>query len=290
MIKINSTVQDVLDLPLFKGFGRLLFPVNRNIDKKITLKELSTSNVYLWYSYIDANKTVEIINKLYEDVKHHQVFYHIYSQEEMLKDSSKRDTGLFFFKGKTGNPFTICNAGGGFVYVGAMHDSFPHALELSKKGYNAFALIYRVDHALDDLAKAISFIYNNAQKLGVDKNHYSLWGGSAGARMAAMLGNKQILSSYLGRNIPQADAVIMQYTGYDCVSAYDAPTYVCVGTSDYIADYRVMKNRLNSLNKLNIPTEYHCYKGLPHGFGLGTNTIADGWIDDAVSFIENQMK
>ncbi len=24
-----------------------------------------------------------------------------------------------------------------------MQDSFPHALELSKKGYNAFALIYR---------------------------------------------------------------------------------------------------------------------------------------------------
>ena len=38
----------------------------------------------------------------------------------------------------------IANAGGGFVYVGAMHDSFPAALELTKKGYNAFALIYRV--------------------------------------------------------------------------------------------------------------------------------------------------
>ena len=36
--------------------------------------------------------------------------------------------------------FAICNAGGGFAYVGAMHDSFPHALEISKKRYNAFAV------------------------------------------------------------------------------------------------------------------------------------------------------
>ena len=50
---------------------------------------------------------------------------------------------MFFFKGTPGARFAVCNAGGGFAYVGAMQDSFPHALELSKKGYNAFALIYR---------------------------------------------------------------------------------------------------------------------------------------------------
>ena len=38
--------------------------------------------------------------------------------------------------------------------MGAMHDSFPHALELSKLGYNAFALIYRPGDAYEDLARA----------------------------------------------------------------------------------------------------------------------------------------
>ena len=53
-----------------------------------------------------------------------------------------------------------CRAGGAFAYVGAMQDSFPHALELSKKGYNAFALIYRpgVQTACEDLARVIRFI------------------------------------------------------------------------------------------------------------------------------------
>ena len=31
-------------------------------------------------------------------------------------------------------------------------------------------------------------------------------------------------------------------------------------------------------------------RGLPHGFGLGTGTVAEGWIDDAVKFWEKQMK
>ena len=278
----------VLELPAFKTWGRLLFPINRPIALNMTIKELSSSKIYLWYNYIDVNKTIEIINTLNHDAQNHSIFYNIYSKEELLNDASKRDVGLFFFKGSKDAPFAICNAGGGFVYVGAMHDSFPHALELSKRGYNAFALIYRVEHPYEDLAKAISFIYNNANMLKIDKRHYSLWGGSAGARMAAVLGNKKFLSSYSEIAVPSAEAVIMQYTGYDYVSNEDAPTYACIGTNDYIADHILMKKRLEHLNKLNIPTEFHCYKGLSHGFGLGTGTIAEGWIDDAIYFWQRQ--
>ena len=74
-----------------------------------------------------------------------------------------------------------CNAGGGFAYVGAMQDSFPHALELSKRGYNAFALIYRpgAQTACEDLARALQFIFTHAEQLKVDTDGYSLWGGSA---------------------------------------------------------------------------------------------------------------
>ena len=46
-----------------------------------------------------------------------------------------------------------------------MHESFPRAYELSQKGYNAFALEYRVGSerlASEDLAAAISFVFENA--------------------------------------------------------------------------------------------------------------------------------
>ena len=97
---------------------------------------------------------------------------------------------MFFFKGTPGEKFAVCNAGGAFAYVGVMQDSFPHALELSETGYNAFALIYRpgAQTACEDLARAITFIFDHAKELEVDTDCYSLWGGSAGARMAAWLG------------------------------------------------------------------------------------------------------
>ena len=120
-----------------------------------------------------------------------QIFYPIYSEEEMQADADKKDTGLFFFRGNAGAKTAIINAGGGFVYVAGIHDSFPHALELSKKGYNAFALIYRpgAQTACEDLARAIAFLHENEEKLQIDMTDYSLWGGAAGARMAAWRGS-----------------------------------------------------------------------------------------------------
>lgn len=290
IINDNTTIRELLNLSSFHDNGRLLFPVNRPITLDMTLKQLSTSHVYLWYSHIQVTTTVEVMNALNQKALKNPIFYSIYSPQEILKDPSKKDTGLFFFKGKDYAPYAICNAGGGFAYVGAMHDSFPHALELSKRGYNAFALIYRVNHPYKDLARAISFIHDHADMLRIDKKYYSLWGGSAGARMAATLGNKKALSSYVGLDIPQAKAVIMQYTGYDYVSKDDAPTYACVGTNDFIASADIMERRLRQLQSLNIPTEFHKYKGLGHGFGLGIGTIAEGWIDDAIAFWEYQMR
>ena len=80
----------------------------------------------------------------------------------------------------------------------------------------------------------------------------------------------------------------MQYTGYTTVSPYDGPTYACCGTSDGIASWRTMQSRLESLSALGIPTEFHSYNGLPHGFGLGTGTVAEGWLQDAIRFWQQQ--
>lgn len=284
----SSRISDVMSDPVFGDYGRLIFPIDDGYWSGETLEDLRL----IWYNYINPDKTVEIVNYMRGHAKNGEpIFYNIYTAAERQANRDLRNTGLFFFKGDNGAPFAICNAGGGFAYVGAMHDSFPHALELSKKGYNAFALIYRTDAPYADLARAIEFIYDNAEALGVSSQGYSLWGGSAGARMAATLGNRSYLYQLTGRtDIPQASAVIMQYTGYSSASRYDAPTYACVGTSDYIASWRTMQSRLQQLSDLGIQTEFHAYSGLPHGFGLGTGTVAEGWIDDAVKFWQKQLE
>ena len=217
-------------------------------------------------------------------------FYDIYSEKEKKADPAKRNTGLFFFKGNPGAKFAVCNAGGGFAYVGAMQDSFPHALELSKKGYHAFALIYRpgAETACEDLARAITFIFEHAEELQIDTETYSLWGGSAGGRMTAWLGSYGP-AAFGGGDLPRPGTAVIQYTGHSDYTKNDPPTYVCVGENDGLANWRTMERRLEAMKALGIDTEFHKYPGLSHGFGLGIGTAAEGWIDDAVEFWEKQM-
>ena len=283
----DTPIESVIEDPAFGDYGRLIFPVEDWYYSGDTLGNLH----FTFYSNIDPDKTVEICNYFRtQALNGEKIFYDIYTDEEKEEDPRKENTGLFFFRGKEGAPFAICNAGGAFAYVGAMHDSFPHAMEISKRGYNAFALIYRpgAETACEDLARAISFIFRNAKKLGVSTSDYSLWGGSAGARMAAWLGSYGP-AAFGGDDLPRPSAVIMQYTGHSDYTPYDPPTFACVGDRDGIASWRTMERRLEILSSYGIPTEFHHYPGLTHGFGLGTGTVAEGWIDQAIRFWEAQM-
>lgn len=284
---LDTRISDVINDPVFGDYGRLIFPVDEGYYGGETLGELHLT----WYNNIDPDKTVEIANYMRSHAGAGDViFYDIYSDEEKAADPWKNDTGLFFFKGTPGEKFAVCSAGGGFAYVGAMQDSFPHALELSKRGYNAFAVIYRpgAQTACEDLSRAISFIFDHADELEVDTDCYSLWGGSAGARMSAWVGSYGA-EGFGERALPHAGAVIMQYTGFSEYSENDPPTYACVGDSDGIANWRTMKARLDNMSALGIDTEFHVYEGLRHGFGIGTGTVAEGWVDDAVKFWERQF-
>lgn len=284
---VDTAISEVMNDLDFGDYGRLIFPVDDWYYSGDTLGELQLT----WYHNIDPDETVEIANYMKEHAASGDtIFYDIYTDEEKAADPAKEDTGLFFFKGTPGERFAVCNAGGGFAYVGAMQDSFPHALELSKQGYNAFALIYRpgVQTACEDLSCAIQFIFEHAEELEVNTDGYSLWGGSAGARMAAWVGSYGT-AAFGADDFPQPAAVIMQYTGLSEYSENHPATFVTVGESDGIADWRVMKRRLDSMSLLGIDTEFHSYPGLSHGFGLGTGTAAEGWIDKAIAFWQRQL-
>lgn len=286
----DTKIYDVINNDSFQDFGRLIFPIDRSIAEDMTLEE--SENLYIWYNYINPNKTVEIVNYMKQQVDSgNPIFYSIYTEEEMKADPEKRNTGVFYFRGEENARFAILNAGGGFMYVGAMQDSFPHALELSKNGYNAFALIYRpdADKAMEDLARAVAFIHDNQDKLKVDVSSYSVWGGSAGGRMAAWLGSYGT-DSFGEKEYPQPSAVIMQYTGLSEVTGHEPPTYACVGTSDLIANYQVMENRINEIKLNGTDAQIEVFDGLPHGFGLGEGTNAEGWINHAIEFWKRQIK
>ncbi len=281
----ETLISEVQNDPVFEEYGRMIFPVNRGYMSGTALKDLRLT----WYSNIDPAMTVRICNYLREHASAGKtVFYDIYTEAEKKEDPAKRNTGLFFFRGDPYAKTAIVNAGGGFAYVGAMHDSFPHALTLSEKGYNAFALIYRpgAETACEDLARAIAFIYEHAEDLKIDPEEYSLWGGSAGGRMAAWLGSYGT-ESFGEKEYPRPGAVIVNYTGLSEVYGNEPPTYSAVGTGDGIAYWRTMQNRIKKIRADGTAAEIEIFDGLSHGFGLVTGTNAEGWLDHAVEFWQN---
>lgn len=78
-------------------------------------------------------------------------------------------------------------------------------------------------------------------------------------------------------------------TGLSEYSKGDPVTFVTVGESDGIANWRVMKQRFDGMSALGIDTEFHSYPGLSHGFGMGSGTVAEGWIDEAITFWQRQV-
>ena len=282
----ETRIQDVIGDPAFEGFGRLVFPVDLGLEGTLTLKE--AGNRLVWYSHVNPERTVSIVNEMKARVQRgEKIFYDIYTDEEKKKDPSKEDTGLFYFRGDPGEKFAVVNAGGGFMYVAAMHDSFPHMQELAKQGYHAFALIYRpgAQTACEDLARAVAFIQEHAEEFQVHREGYSLWGGSAGARMAAWLGSYGT-AAFGEKEYPAPGAVIMQYTGLSEVYGNEPPTYACVGVNDGIASYRTMERRIRGIRANGTAGEIEVFDGLSHGFGLGEGTVAEGWINRAVAFWE----
>jgi len=285
----QDRVGDVLRHPAFQGYASLLLPWDdRSYDEELRLSEIGALLPY--HSHVEPTVVVDGLNRIIDDVSAaRQVFYAFYTEEQQRRDPTRRHTGLFFFRGKPGAPFAVVAPGGGFAYVGSLHEGFPYAVAISDAGYNAFVLKYRAglggSAATEDLAAALSFIMRSADTLGVARRGYSLWGSSAGARMAAAIGSHGV-ARFGGDDFSKPAALILAYTGHSEIAESEPPTFVVVGENDAIAPPAVMAQRVAALRAAGTPTEFRRYPHVGHGFGPGVGTSAEGWLGHALRFWE----
>jgi acetyl esterase/lipase len=292
-LDVQSTIRDILRHPSLAGFGRLILPWDdRAYDEQMPLTRIGSLLPY--HSHVDPETVASALNRLIDEAASGQtVFYRFYSEAQRQQEPARDNTGLFFFRGRPGAPFAVVCPGGGFAYVASVHEGFPIAVAASAKGYNAFVLRYRPGQggavATQDLAAAVSYVLRHAEALGVGTSGYSLWGFSAGARMAAAIGSHGV-SHYGGGDVPGPSAIVMAYTGHSDYSSHEPPTFVVVGEQDGIAPPAVMETRVEALRRSGTEVEYHEYKAVGHGFGLGTGTSAEGWVFDAIRFWETSLR
>lgn len=280
-LTLSNTVGDVVNHPAFRGFGRYILPLEWRYDPAMKLSDVA--QLLPFHNYVDPAKAVECINWLIDMRSRGDRLYY---------DLGRKDAGLFFFPGSPGAQFAVICPGGGFSYVGSIHEGFPLARKLSDMGYNAFVIQYSVGRgaqsAVEDLAAGIDYIFSHARELDVCTHDYSVWGGSAGARMAAYIGSYTPAAFGAAVNARPA-AVIMGYTGHSDYTRQDPPTYSIVGSNDRIASPDVMRRRTESLRRLGIDAEFHLVPGVRHGFGNGAGTPAEGWVSEAAHFWQRHI-
>ena len=84
----HTKVQDVINDPAFGSYGRLIFPVDIQIDNSLELEDVE--EILPWYSEVNPDKTVEIANYMKNQAaRDKQIFYDIYTDEEKAADPEK---------------------------------------------------------------------------------------------------------------------------------------------------------------------------------------------------------
>jgi hypothetical protein len=146
-LRAESTIGDLLRHPAFAGFARLLLPWDdRPYDETTKLSALGTLLPY--HSHVDAGTVVGALNHMIDDVNNgNTVFHDFYAENEKKEQPTKSNTGLFFFRGRPGAPFAVIAPGGGFSYVGAVREGFPHAVAISEQGYQGYLALTAGRHS-----------------------------------------------------------------------------------------------------------------------------------------------
>ena len=70
--------------------------------------------------------------------------------------------------------------------------------------------------------------------------------------------------------------------GQTSVSGDFPPAFITVSEDDRIVNAETVEQRVRDLKKAAVEVEFHKYKNVGHGFGLGVGTEAEGWIGQAV--------
>ena len=212
-------------------------------------------------------------------------------------------------------PVVIVCPGGGYRMVAAFIEGHPVAKFFQSQGYNAFVLRYHVKQKahypqpLEDIAHALRDVRDNYH-LSLD--NYALCGFSAGGHMCGLFGVKEY--GYEKYGLPKPNLLMLVYpvvslekeithrstkkyfAGEEDPEALeignlhhhitpDYPkTFIWRGNADLSVKHINSDLLIDELIKNNVNVKFFKYKGVGHGVGLGLDTKARNWSNEAVNF------
>lgn len=240
-----------------------------------------------------------------------------------LKDimaSDKYELTPYLIDSSQPRPFALILPGGGYGVIMSSVEGEPYAKKINEQGYSAFVLRYGIKKRahypipLDDVAKALRFIQNNAEKFNIIKDNYALWGSSAGGHLAAMFATKKlgyehymldkpaclilcypVISAMMATHIPSIDMIIglnwtpqkKEMVSVECNMDKDfPPTFIWNTLEDNVVPPVNSVILAEKCKLLDIPCEYHQFPHGHHGKGLKENSE---WFAMAMQFWQRYM-
>ena len=322
----NKTLGELLSDPRIRPIAGEAIR-NRNLTKEElwnkTLRELKEEHFF----------TGEIrrgIERLYRAADSGEWYYPLYSESEVAENEERRGVSLVWFPSEDpvadSRPFMLVVPGGGFVNVWNLTEGWPIAEQFNRLGYHAFILTYQVDgeedHQLDrdleDMARGLCLIRDNADRFHVQGDNYMTCGFSAGGYLVC-LWNTAMGYPHFGLAKPRAAFPIYPVVSlkrsirygdedpeyamwlYGCSLQEAAekefeipehaegfpPSALFLAAGDELVNPENSKMLARALEALEIPCRLEIGPEGGHGFADGSGTCMAGWTERAIRWFES---
>ena len=271
----------------------------------------------------------EGLGRLFAAADSGEWYYPLYSAEECAADAAKEGVNIVWFPsaeaGADGRPFILLVPGGGFVNVWNLTEGWPVANQFNRLGYHVFILTYQVEgernlleHNMQDFARALGMIRENAAKFHVRAEDYITCGFSAGGYLVCLWNTEMGYPAH-GLKKPKATFPVypvvtlkppVSYVEedpadalrlYGCKqqeaakAAYEIPEHaegfppcaVFLAAEDETVDPENSRMLARALDSLGIPCRLEIGPTGGHGFADGTGMCMEGWTERAVRWYES---
>lgn len=268
------------------------------------------------------------IERLYRAAEAGEWYFPLYSDAECAADPARDGVNVVWFpsdaSGADERPFILLVPGGGFVNVWNLTEGWPIAEQFNRYGYHVFILTYQVEAVatlmeknMEDFARALTFVRENATRFHLNGDRYITCGFSAGGYLVCLWNTQKGYPKY-GLPEPRATFPIypvvslregVRYVSPDLtesVRLYGCPIDEAVRTEYEIPDHAEgfppcaiflaaeddLVNPENSkllaraLERLNIPCKMEIGPSGGHGFADGSGMCMAGWTERAIRWYE----
>ncbi|MBQ8109028.1 MAG: alpha/beta hydrolase [Clostridia bacterium] len=269
------------------------------------------------------------IARLYRAADSENWYFPLYSEDECAQNAARRGVSLVWFPSEDpaadARPCILVVPGGGFVNVWNLTEGWPIAEQFNRLGYHAFILTYQVeggdallDRNMEDFARALRLIRDNAARFNVNGERYITCGFSAGGYLVCLWNTGRGYARF-GLTKPQAVFPIYPVTslreGIRYVSPDDAecrrlygcsigealasdfeipdhvdafpPAAIFLAAGDELVSPENSRLLAAALERRSIPCRLEIGPTGGHGFADGSGMCMAGWTERAVRWYES---